>query len=123
MNLIVRRRAVFLIAVVAALWGFGEVAFGQNFKGDRYGFSPSPPAPLAQVGEGRLENSAPATVPPIGYGQFLSDEFPTPLPPVDDVVPPAMRLASFPNMMTEPLLGDPENPVLLPPVEQPPKPP
>ncbi|MCC7083686.1 MAG: hypothetical protein IT427_01620 [Pirellulales bacterium] len=70
---------------------------------------------------------APATPtiyqPPIGYGQFLGDEFPTPLPPVDSDVQPPTRLASFPSMMTEPLLGDPNNPVLLPPVEQPKKPP
>jgi hypothetical protein len=121
MNFIVRRRAIFWIAFVAALSGSRNAAFGQNSpNGDRYEFSPSRPA---QGGDGRLGNSAPAAAAPMGYGQYLSDEFPTPLPPVDDVVPPAMRLASFPNMMTEPLLGDPDNPVLLPPVEQLPKPP
>lgn len=41
-------------------------------------------------------------------------DIPTPLPAVDDQEAPVMKLASFPRDFTEPLLDQPDNPVLLP---------
>lgn len=82
----------------------------------------NPPVYRSPDGRGLFKLQPEENIGPIGYGQSVGDEFPAPLPPVDHEAPPT-RLASFPNFMTEPLLSDPNNPVLLPPVEQPPKPP
>src|SRR5262245_62155488 len=76
---------------------------------------------------------------PEAYGQFVTEASPSPLPPISplpSLTPPlfgqlpaeqnsgpAARLASFPSDFTEPLLGQPENFVLLPEAEQPKKPP
>jgi hypothetical protein len=55
---------------------------------------------------------------PEAYSQTAAGEVPQPLPPVDDSStnqpPSPLRLASFPRDFTEPLLDQPDNPVLLP---------
>src|SRR5262245_16504414 len=80
--------------------------------------------------------AAAAVAPPAAYGQFISDDSASPLPPVVTPqwwpAPPAgsaatteqdprrapERLASFPRDVTEPLLDQPDNFVLLPEIQQ-----
>src|SRR5262245_19293901 len=66
-----------------------------------------------------------AQQPVAAYGQFLTDNSPSPLPPApaatNEFIPsqPAAKLASYPRDFTEPLLDQPDNFVLLPEVQQP----
>jgi hypothetical protein len=68
---------------------------------------------------------AAAQQPPPPNGQFLTDNLLSPPPPAAvppyDIVPtePAAKLASYPRDFTEPLLGEPDNFVLLPELQQP----
>ena len=82
------------------------------------------------------QTDQPTYRPPAAFGQFVNDESPSPLPPISeggyssapslslaDASKVPAKLASYPRDFTEPLLGEPDNFVLLPEAVQPKSPP